>query len=109
MVETNSHDSVREWNLLLSALNRPQTAAYYEEADLIRQAATLLWGLVENHPFHDGNKRTAWITAEAFLRVNRHRVTATDDEIFVIVVGIAQGLPLDEAEGWLRQHVITLP
>jgi len=100
---------VRDWNLLLSALNRPKAAAYYEEDDLIRQAATLLWGLVENHPFHDGNKRTAWVAAEAFLQANRQRVTATDDEVFIVVVGIAQGLPLDDAEGWLREHVVALP
>jgi death on curing protein len=102
-------DGVRDWNLLLSALNRPHAAAYYEGADLVRQAATLLWGLVENHPFHDGNKRTAWITAEAFLQANGAEVTANDDEIFVVVVGIAQGMGLEEAEAWLREHVEAVP
>jgi death-on-curing protein len=108
VVDADPGSGVRDWNLLLSALNRPRAAAYYEEADLIRQAATLLWGLVENHPFHDGNKRTAWVTAEAFLQANAHQVTATDDQIFPIVVGIAQGMPLDAAESWLREHVSAI-
>lgn len=44
---------------LESALVRPQNAAAYEDADIIRQAATLFWGITSNHAFRDGNKRTA--------------------------------------------------
>jgi death-on-curing protein len=106
--QVDARDGVRDWNLLLSALNRPRAAAYYEGADLTRQATTLLWGLVENPPFHDGNKRTAWVTAEAFLRSNGQRVTATDDQIFPVVIAIAQGMALDEADAWLREHVVAM-
>jgi death on curing protein len=108
VADADPRSGVRDWNLLLSALTRPRAAAYYEEADLIRQAATLLWGLVENHPFHDGNKRTAWVTAEAFLQANGHQVTATDDQIFPIVVNIAQGMALDNADAWLREHISAI-
>ena len=104
-VPINPIDAVRDWNLLESALHRPRARAYYEDADLIAQAATLLWGLVENHPFHDGNKRTAWVTAEAFLNANGLTVTTSDDAAFVIIVAVAQALSLDATEAWLREHV----
>ena len=112
VADTDPRSGVRDWNLLLSALHRPRAAAFhaafYEEADLIRQGATPLWGLVENPPFHDRNKRTAWVTAEVFRTVNGHQVAATDDQIFPIVVGIAQGMALDDAESWLREHVSAI-
>ena len=98
-------DGVRDWNLLESAVNRPRAVAYYEGAGLIAQAATLLWGLIENHPFHDGNKRTAWVTAEAFLNANGVIITASDDEAFTVIVAAAQGLSVEATEAWLRGHV----
>src|SRR3954447_6424072 len=61
---------LRAEGLLESAINRPQTATYYEDADLIRQAALLAAGIAENQPFLDGNKRTAYIALTVFLRVN---------------------------------------
>lgn len=85
--------------------DRPRAVAYYESADLIGQAATLLWGLIENHPFHDGNKRTAWVTAEAFLNVNGFAITASDDAAFEVIVAVAQGLSVDATETWLRERV----
>jgi death-on-curing protein len=99
---------VRDWNLLESALARPRMAAYYEGADLFSQAATLLWGLIQNHPFHDGNKRTGWIIARGFLRANCWDIRGTEDDHFTLIVGIAQGTPLDDAEAWLRQHVSAI-
>ena len=109
LVDTEPGSMVREWNLLESALVRPRMAAYYEGADLFRQAATLLWGLVQNHPFHDGNKRTGWVIMCGFLLVNGWNVVGSEDEQFALVVGIAQGLALDEAEVWLREHVVAMP
>ena len=96
---------MRDWNLLESALHRPRAAAYYEAATLARQAATLLWGIVENHPFHDGNKRTAWVAMRTFLLANGWTVAATDDEKFDLVIGITQGLGVDEVEGWLGERI----
>lgn len=109
LVEVEPSSVVREWNLLESALARPRMAAYYEGADLLRQAATLLWGLVQNHPFHDGNKRTGWVIMRGFLLVNGWNVSGSEDEQFALVVGIAQGMALDDAEGWLREHVVAVP
>ena len=97
---------VRDWNLLESALYRPRMAAHYEAADLIRQAATLLWGLVENHPFHDGNKRTAWVTTETLLAWNGWLVTASDNEGCSLMIDVAQGLGVDRVESWLLTRTV---
>jgi death-on-curing protein len=56
--------------LLESAIHRARTAAYYGAADLIQQAAALTNGIALNHPFLDGNKRSAWITCITFLELN---------------------------------------
>lgn len=58
---------VRDQGLLESAVMRPQTGYY---ADAIEEAAALLESLVQNHPFHDGNKRTAFIVTDSFLKAN---------------------------------------
>ena len=105
---TGPEDTVRDRNLLESALTRPSMAAYYEDADLLRQAATLLWGLIQNHPFHDGNKRTGWVAMRTFLALRGWDVGGTQDEHFQLVVSIAQGMALDEAEAWLREHVVAM-
>jgi death-on-curing protein len=99
---------VRDWNLLASAVARPRMAAHYEAADLLRQAATLLWGLVENHAFYDGNKRTGWVAMRTFLVLNALTLAATEDESFELVVAVAQGMSLDATEAWLRDHVAVL-
>ena len=74
---------------LESALARPRNAAVYEGADLPRQAATLFWGMTSNHPFQDGNKRTAVVLLYAFLRANDHDLTLTDDELFQMAIAVA--------------------
>lgn len=99
---------VRDWNLLESALDRPKHAAYYENADIETQAATLLWGIVKNHPFLDGNKRIAHLTAVTFLEVNGYALTATEDEEFELLIGVATGKTLDEVERWVRDHFLPL-
>lgn len=68
----------------------------------------MLWGLVENHPFHDGNKRIAWVTAEAFLNADGVEITASDDEAFEVIVAVAQGLSVDATEAWLRGRVAAM-
>jgi death-on-curing protein len=91
--------------LLQSSLARPQQAARYEQADLIRQAATLCFGLIKNHPFIGGNKRTATALVDEFLFRNHIEVTAATAEIIELVLAIEAGAwAIDEAEAWLRSH-----
>lgn len=82
-------DHVLRRDLLESAPARPRNVAEHEDADLARQAATLLWGLVRNHPFRDGNKRTALVATYAFLDVNGYDLDLTEDERFDLVVSVA--------------------
>jgi death-on-curing protein len=92
--------------LLQSALARPQQAARYEQADLIRQAATLCFGLIKNHPFIGGNKRTATALVDEFLFRNYIEVNdAATVEIIELVLSIEAGAwAIEEAEAWLRSH-----
>ena len=61
---------LRDEGLLESALARPKNAAHYSDADLAEQAANLLWGIAENQPFVDGNKRLALVLTLTFLELN---------------------------------------
>ncbi|MGH2378051.1 MAG: type II toxin-antitoxin system death-on-curing family toxin [Candidatus Limnocylindria bacterium] len=103
-------DNVHRMELLESALARPQHAAQYEEADLVRQAATLLWGLVRDHPFSDGNKRTAYVATETFLDLNGHTLrSASVDARFRLLVSVADGRStVDDVERSLRRHIRPL-
>src|SRR5437763_9631210 len=95
-------------DLLTSALDRPRMAAQYEDADLIRQAAHLVWGLLKNHPFHQGNKRTAVGVAFGFLYNNGYRiVVAEQDEVVELGYRIEDGAwDVDRVESWLRRHAV---
>ena len=96
---------VRDFSLLESALNRPKAAAHYEQAGLIEQAASLLWGIAKNHPFVDGNKRTAYVTMTAFLRANGWTVEATVDEEYTFMIAVAEYLSPQEVAEWIRERV----
>jgi death on curing protein len=99
---------VADRTLVKSALARAQQAAAYENADVIRQAATLCYGLIKNHPWVGGNKRTATALMRIFLRRNRFRLTSTTDENIEMSLAVeADRWKVDELDEWLRQH--TLP
>ena len=108
-----------EWNetrigvdrreLVESALARPKQAAIYEEADIIRQAATLLFGLIKNHPWRGGNKRTATHLTLIFLAANDYDLIFTIDEIVEMVLAVeSDAWKVDEIENWLRERTIIL-
>ena len=99
---------VRDLNLLESALARPQNEAAYESAGLSRQAGTLLWGIAKNHPFRDGNKRTAFVVMQVFLRANGLTTVASEDDTYDLVIAVAQGdLDVDAVERWIDQHLFV--
>lgn len=90
-------------NLIESALSRPQHAAAYENADITRQAATLLYGLIKNHPWEGGNKRTATFLMNLFLKRNGRRLETTVDEIVELVLAVeSDKWKVTEIENWLR-------
>lgn len=93
-------------NLVESALARPMQAATYEAADIIRQAATLCFGLIKDHPWVEGNKRTATAITISFLRRNGKKLLASTSEIIELVLAIeADKWQMDEIESWFRQHI----
>ncbi|HWK55314.1 MAG TPA: type II toxin-antitoxin system death-on-curing family toxin [Hyphomicrobiales bacterium] len=87
---------LRDEGLLESALNRPLQKPHYADADVFELAAAYLFGLVKNHPFIDGNKRTAFLAADVFLALNGWSLEATQEEIIVFVLGVAAS-EIDEA------------
>lgn len=93
-------------NLIESALARPQHAAIYENADIIRQTATLIFGLIKSHPWEGGNKRTATFLASLFLKRNGWKLETTTPEIVEMVLAVEAGKwKVDEIENWLRLRV----
>jgi len=87
---------VRDGALLQSALARPrQHCAYAENADVIDMAAAYTVGLVRNHPFVDGNKRTGFVVGILFLELNGYRFTASEEDATQAVMALAAGT-LDE-------------
>ena len=93
-------------NLIESALARPQYAAIYENADIIRQSATLCFGLIKNHPWEGGNKRTATFLTNLFLKRNGWKLKATTSEIVEMVLAIeSDKWNVDEIENWLKTRV----
>lgn len=93
--------------LLQSALARPQQLQAYGDApDTIDMAVAYTVGIVRNHPFLDGNKRTAFVVGVLFLEINGYRFTATEEDATQAVLSLAAGT-LDEASftRWLRANV----
>ena len=97
---------VRDENALESALARPQQKWHYSErTDLPMLAAAYAFGLVQNHPYRDGNKRIGFLAMVTFLGVNDHDFSATEAEVVAEIVALAEGRVSEEAlAGWIRQH-----
>jgi death-on-curing protein len=97
---------IRDEGLLDSALARPAMLLHYEPGTGVhRLAACYAVGLAKNHPFADGNKRTAFLSAYVFLRDNGWRLTASQAAVVVAMLGVASGT-VGEAEfaAWLEAN-----
>ena len=98
---------VREYGLLDSAVARPRATFGGREAyhDLFAKTAALGHSLALNHPFVDGNKRTAWEAMHTFIEENGYSLLATTDEIVELVFGIEdKTMGLEEIAAWLKAH-----
>src|SRR5690606_18566352 len=90
---------VRDVGLLQSALQRPVNIAIYEpptHVNAARLAAAYAFGIVTNHPFIDGNKRTGFVVLELFLRLNGWELTAEDSDCIYIMLQLAEGKLTEE-------------
>ncbi|WP_099206597.1 type II toxin-antitoxin system death-on-curing family toxin [Xanthomonas citri] len=108
LAEHGGGSGVRDDALLDSALARPKQLSAYgaPPPDLAALAASLAYGLARNHPFVDGNKRTAAVACETFIVLNGATLQAGDLELYGFYIGLAEG-SLDEAAcaAWLRPRL----
>ena len=96
---------LRDAGLVASALARPINAFADGERDLAALAAAYAFGIARNHPFADGNKRTAFLAAYTFLGLNGRELTAPEAEAVVMTLGLAAGdLPEPGYAAWLRDN-----
>jgi len=96
---------VRDFGMLEAALFRPQTGYY---ADLIAEAAALWESLSQNHPFIDGNKRTAFAAVFTFLAINGANLSAGPDDIYAFMMSLyaAGQFDFEHLDRWLRGNVV---
>ena len=105
LAEHGGGEGIRDAGLLESALQRPVNKLAYGEPDLFALAAAYAYGIARNHPFVDGNKRTALVASLTFLKLNGLRMTSTQAENVVVFLALAAGeLDEDELAAWLRAH-----
>lgn len=99
-------EGIRDPGLLASAIDRPRNLAAYGDPDLASLAASLGHGLARNHPFVDGNKRTAFVSVETFLLLNGATLVTGDAECVLTMEGLAGGT-ISEAEfaAWIRRNL----
>ncbi|MDE1992934.1 MAG: type II toxin-antitoxin system death-on-curing family toxin [Rhizobiaceae bacterium] len=109
LAEHGGLPGLKDENALEAAIARPLNKAAYGENDLFVLAAAYLYGLVRNHPFSDGNKRTGFLAAFTFLYINGYLVEADDATVVAFVLGMAAG-EIDEigATDFLRDFSIPL-
>ena len=108
VAEHGGPEGVRDMALVESALARPLNLVAYGSPDVPALAAALGFGLARNHPFIDGNKRTAFVAIEAFLGLNGFDLLAPDAECVVTMLRLAAGdLPEDGLAAWLRDRAVA--
>lgn len=106
LLEHGGGTGVRDTHLLESALARPEQLAHYGAPDAADLAASYGYGISRNHPFIDGNKRTAFVAVELFLALNGFDLLATDADCVVNMLNVATG-DIEEAafSDWIRAHI----
>ena len=105
LAEHGGAGGIRDIGLFESAMAGPQQMAHYGAPDFADLAAAYGRGLARNHPFVDGNKRTAFVAVELFLALNGFELRSSDADCVTTMLAVAAG-QMDEAAfaRWLRQH-----
>ena len=107
IAETGGEQGIRDLGMLLSALGRPQATLHEKElySNLFSKAAALMDSLVRNHPFVDGNKRTAITAAALFLRLNGYRLDVENAEMVRFTLACAKSqVSLEEIADWFKRY-----
>jgi death on curing protein len=108
LAEHGGGEGIRDERLLDSAMARAPNLAAYGEPDAAALAATYAFGIARNHPFVDGNKRTAAVVSETFLVLNGYALNASDAELLVAFLALASGdLTEEELADWFRTRLVS--
>ena len=111
LAEHGGLDGTRDPGLLESALARPRNVFAYAEADpdFAALAAAYAFGIARNHPFIDGNKRTAFVVCRTFLILNGIDSSASRESKYSTFLALAAGeLSEEELVAWIREHLVRL-
>lgn len=108
LAEHGGMNGIRDMGLLESALARPAQLATYGEADVFDLAAVYAHGIVRNHPFVDGNKRTAYVVCMLFMRLHGFEINASGPDRVILFERLGKGeIQREELAVWLREHGIS--
>ena len=100
---------LRDEGMLESALARPQQKYHYGVTDIFELAAAYLFGIAKNHPFVDGNKRTAFVAADLFLYFNGYSLEAEPFDVIAFVLAVAAGeIDEDGAARFFRDFCVPI-
>lgn len=106
LAEHGGGDGVRDPGLFDSAMMRPRNLFTYGKPDIAALAASYAFGIARNHPFIDGNKRTAAVVSEVFLILNGYRLDRSDAELVVCFLALAAGeMTENELADWFRERI----
>jgi death on curing protein len=106
LAEHGGLSGIRDAGALEAALARPKNLAAYKNADAAELAACYAFSLARNHPFADGNKRTAWVLARVFLAENGRRITFEPIDAVRLMEGLASGSVTEaDAATWFRTRL----
>ena len=110
LAEHGGMPGLRDEGLFLSALARPQNAAAYgDRPDVSDLAAAYAFGLARNHPFIDGNKRTAYALIRAILYTYGCDILAHTEEKYQITMAASEGkIHFDEIKTWIEEHLVKI-
>ncbi len=104
--EHGGASGTRDLGLLQSALAKPQNLLAYDKPDISELAASYAYGIARNHPFNDGNKRTAFVVMELFLILNGYELLADDQTCVLTMLDLAAGeLSEEELASWIKKHI----
>ena len=108
LAEHGGGTGIRDMTMLESALTRPVNRWHYGTDDVAGLAAAYAFGVARNHPFVDGNKRTAWVLARLFLAINGQTVAFDKQDAVRTVLALASGdLTEDELADWFRTRLVS--
>ena len=98
---------LRDEGLLESALGKPENLFAYARPNTFDLAASYAFGIVRNHPFLDGNKRTGFAAAAVFIETNGYRLNATEVEATAVTLALAEGSITEKSyAAWLNEHSV---